>query len=124
MKHEIVKTNLILIPKREDANKVEHFRPVSVCNVVYKTISKILTARLKPFIGDCVFQSQAAFVPGRDIAENVITLREILHSFGQSNYKRAEFCLKVDLSKAFDRLDWDYLQSILPLYGIPIRMVN
>lgn len=51
-------------------------------------------------------------------------LREILHSFGQSNYKRAEFCLKVDLSKAFDRLDWDYLQSILPLYGIPIRMVN
>lgn len=124
MKPEIAKTNLILIPKKDEAVRVEYFRPVSVCNVVYKTITKILTACLKPFIGDCISPAQSAFVPGRDISENVILLREILHSFKQPNNKNQQFCLKIDLSKAFDRLDWDYLEDILPLYGVPQKLTR
>lgn len=124
MKAEIARTNLVLIPKLDHAIKVEHFRPISVCNVLYKTISKILTFCLKPFIGDCISPAQSAFVPGRDIAENVILLREVMHSFKMRGYKNQEFCLKADLSKAFDRMDWDYLTEHLPLYGLPPKLTK
>lgn len=112
-------SNLILIPKSEESISVTQFRPISVCNFLYKVVSKIIANRIKPYMDLCVSHSQGAFVPGRDIAQNVILLREVLHSFKQKNYGRKEFCLKVDLSKAFDRMDWGYIETILPLYGFP-----
>lgn len=118
----ISRTNLVLIPKGNDPCQVGDYRPISVCNVIYKVISKILTSRLKPYVAECISNSQSAFVPGREISENVILLREVLHSFNSINYTNADFCLKVDLSKAFDRMDWGFLESILPLYGIPHNM--
>ncbi|XP_078175152.1 uncharacterized protein LOC144568653 [Carex rostrata] len=122
MKPEIAKSNLILIPKVKDPCQVADYRPISVCNVLYKVISKILTSRLKPYIAGCISASQSAFVPGREISENVILLREVLHSFKSPSYSSSDFSLKVDLSKAFDRMDWDYLEAILKLYGLPPRM--
>lgn len=98
-------TKLVLIPKRDDPTRVEHYRPVSICNVIYKTISKIIACRLKPFMGECVAKAQTAFVPRRDISDNVIILWEVLHSFGLKSYKNREFCLKLDLSKAFNHMD-------------------
>lgn len=87
-------------------------------------ISKILATRLKPFIAGCISENQCAFVPGREISANVILLREILHSFKASSYKSWDFCLKLDLSKAFDRMNWSYIQSLLPLYGFPEKLCN
>lgn len=124
MPPNVARSNLVLIPKREDACKVQHFRPVSVCNMLYKTISKILAARMKPFMDSCVSTAQSTFVPGRDISANIILLREILHSFQMRGYKGRDFCLKADLSKAFDRMDWDYLQQIIPLYGFPPNLTR
>lgn len=108
MPSAIARSNMVLIPKKEEAVSVTEFRPISVCNVLYKLISKILTLRLKPYIGQCISRAQSAFLPGHEISENVILLREVLHSFGLSNYKNKEFCLKMDLSKAFDRMDWEF----------------
>lgn len=122
MQPDIAKSNLILIPKVKDPCQVGDYRPISVCNVLYKVISKILTSRLKPYIAGCISTSQSAFVPGREISESVILLREVLHSFKSSSYSNPDFCLKVDLSKAFDRMDWDYLEAILPLYGFPQKL--
>lgn len=119
MSSQVARSNLILIPKSEEPTEVSQFRPISVCNVVYKVISKVLSTRLKPYIGLCISHAQSAFVPGRDISDNVILLQEVLHSF-RSKYG---FCLKVDLSKAFDRMDWDYLQTIMSYYGFPSRMI-
>lgn len=116
------RSNLILIPKAEESISVTQFRPISVCNFLYKVVSKIIANRIKPYMDLCISNSQGAFVPGRDIAQNVILLREILHSFKQKNYARKEFCLKVDLSKAFDRMDWGYIEAILPLYGFPSKL--
>ena len=123
MPTHIARSNMVLIPKTEEATHVGQFCPISVCNIVYKIISKVLCLRLKPFIASCVLIEQSAFVPGREISDNIILLREVLHSFRQRNYTRSDFCLKVDLSKSFDRMDWDYLQHILYFYGIPNRMV-
>lgn len=118
------RSNLVLVPKSENANTVTQFRPISVCNIIYKIISKIISSRMKPFIASLISSSQCAFIPGREISENVILFKEILHSFKQRSYKNKEFCLKVDLSKAFDRMDWGYLNDILPLYGFPSRFVT
>lgn len=110
MKPKTALTNLVLILKIDEPKKLEHYRPVSVCNVVYKTISKLIALRLKPYIHSCIAESQSAFLLGRDISENVILLREVLHSFKMTSHKNEELCLKMDLSKAFDRMDWDYLE--------------
>lgn len=120
----VARSNLNLIPKTENASKVTEFRPISVCNVLYKVNSKLIAKRIRPFISSLISNCQSAFVPGRDISENVILLREVLHSFKSNDYKNSEFCLKVDLSKAFDRMNWDYLESLLPLYDFPTRLVS
>ncbi|XP_078154682.1 uncharacterized protein LOC144550407 [Carex rostrata] len=120
----VARSNLVLIPKTDEAVSVTQFRPISVCNTTYKLISKILTLRMKPFINSLISSSQCAFLPGREISENIILFREVLHSFKQRNYKNKEFCLKLDLSKAFDRMDWEYLRTLLPLYGFPSRFTS
>lgn len=70
-----------------------------------------MTLHLKPFIGSCISSAQSAFVPDHDISENVVLLREVLHSFKKQGYKNSEFCLKVDLSKVFDRMDWGIFKT-------------
>lgn len=121
MPRQVARSNLVLVPKCDNAAKLTDFRPISVCNVVYKLISKILAMRVRPYIAGCVSQDQCAFVPGRDISENVILLREVIHSFQSKCYRGEDFCLKLDLSKAFDRMSWSYLRDVLILYGWPAR---
>lgn len=87
MSSQVARSNLVLVPKIEKATEVTHFRPISVCNVIYKLISKIISIRIRPFIGGCI-------VPGREISDNVILLREVLHSFKLKSYSHDEFCLK------------------------------
>lgn len=118
----VSRSNLILILKTEEASRVEQYRPISVCNLVCKIISKLLALRIKPLLGKCISRAQGEFLQGRDIAQNVILLREVLHSFKQKAYDKKEFCMKVDLSKAFDRMDWEYIETLLPLYGFPSRI--
>lgn len=124
MHSDIARTNLVLVPKCENPTKITEFRPISVCNILYKVITKILAARIRPYIAGCVSPSQCAFVPGREISENVILLREVIHSFRMKAYKNEDFCLKLDLSKAFDRMSWSFLRELLPRYGWPLEFVN
>lgn len=124
MQPHIARSNLVLIPKTEEANRVGQFRPICVYNLVYKIISKILAKRMKPCIDPLISKSQSAFISRKEISNNIILFREILHSFKQKRYKRKEFCLKVDLSKAFDRMDWSYIISVLSLYSFPSRFTN
>ncbi|KAJ3699695.1 hypothetical protein LUZ61_003400 [Rhynchospora tenuis] len=119
MPSKLARSNVVLVPKKETPVLVTDYRPISVCNVGYKLISKLLSRRLKPIIPLLVSDTQAAFTLGRQIRDNIIVFREVIHSFSLSSYRKHSFCLKVDLSKAFDRLRWPYILAVMQTYGLP-----
>lgn len=71
-------TFLTLIPRREGVNKVEQFRPIALCNVIYKVVTKIIDVRLKPHLGSLIHPSQSAFIPSRTIVDNILLNQEIM----------------------------------------------
>ncbi|CAN6282264.1 unnamed protein product [Urochloa humidicola] len=121
---EINKTFIVLIPKKNSPVIPEDFRPISLCNVIYKVISKSLADRIKPFLPNKIHMSQSAFIPGRHISSNIITAQEITHSFGLSSWKEKGFLLKIDLAKAFDRIEWSFIAQAMLNMGISLNIVK
>lgn len=116
-------TILTLIPKKQNANRVTEFRPISCCNTVYKAISKLLADRLKQVLPSIISNTQSAFIPGRLLAENVLLATELIQGY---NWKRISkrSMLKVDLKKAFDSINWSFIVRILQALGFPDSFVN
>jgi hypothetical protein len=85
---------------------MNQFKPIGLCNTLFKTITKILVLRLKPFLNDLVHPLQASFVPGRKASDNVIMVQEIVHSMITSRSKVGNLAIKIDLEKAYDHLEW------------------
>ncbi|KAK9288102.1 hypothetical protein L1049_016549 [Liquidambar formosana] len=98
-------TNIALIPKTDSAYVVHHFRPISLCNVIYKLIAKILSNRLQPFLSKLISPVQAAFVPGRSITDNSIMVHEILHSMKKKSGKGGLMAIKIDMEHAYDKMN-------------------
>ena len=94
---------IVLIPKTSNPTTVNNFRPISLCNVVYKIISKLLVAKFRPLLHKIISPCQSAFIPGRWIAENQVVVHELLHSFKVRKVKSGFIALKLDLQKAYDR---------------------
>jgi hypothetical protein len=81
----------------------------------------------KPHLPDYIHPSQQAFIEGRQISDNIIVAQEIIHSFQLSNWKHKAFMLKIDLAKAFDRLEWRFIAAALArkgMHGHFIKLVH
>lgn len=116
---------MVLIPKVETTQSVRDLRPVSLCNVVYKIISKVLSNRLNEVLPDLVDRAQSAFVAGRAIQDNVLIAFEVIHAMKNKwNGRRGDMALKIDISKAYDRVDWNYLKRILLKLGFSDKWVG
>ena len=111
-------TVIVLIPKVKNPQAIKDFRPISLCNVIYKVISKCLVNRLRPHLDGMVSPTQSAFIPGRLISDNALIAFECMHSLSTLKDGRGEFCAyKLDLAKAYDRVDWNFLKCMLSALG-------
>jgi hypothetical protein len=117
-------THIALIPKKLIFHLPSDFRPISLCNVVYKIIAKSLANRLKRHLPDYIHPSQQAFIQGRRISNNIIVAQEIAHSFSLTSWKSLDFMLKIDLAKAFDRVEWHFIVSALARKGLHGHFIN
>ena len=98
--------SLPLFQKNLFPDNVNQFRPTSLCNVIYKVISKILVNRLKPLMDQLVTPYQNAFIKGRNISDNILITHEIFDILGKKKGRKYGYgALKIDMSKAYDRID-------------------
>jgi hypothetical protein len=108
---------IALVPKLSGSHTAHQFRPISLCNIVYKIISKLLANRLKVHMHKIISPFQSAFVPKRHIQDNTILAHELLHTFKSKRGKGGFMFLKMDMEKAFDRMEWPFILAILKQLG-------
>ncbi|KAM2092455.1 hypothetical protein TB2_030374 [Malus domestica] len=111
-------TNLVLIPKVACPKNMTQYRPIALCNVIYKILAKVLTNRLKRVMPKVISDNQSAFVAGKYIQDNILVVHEILHSLmHQTKEDRAGMALKLDMAKAYDRVEWGFLLIMMAKLG-------
>ncbi|KAL2897478.1 LINE-1 retrotransposable element ORF2 protein [Bienertia sinuspersici] len=116
-------TKLTLIPKVPNPQSVSEFRPIACCNTIYKVITKLICTRLKPLLPHIISSNQAGFIKGRQIFHNISIVQDLV---GVYNRKATPPCcmLKVDIRKAYDSVDWEFLQEMLAALNFPQQFIG
>lgn len=115
-------THIVLVRKTKSPKNVTEYRPISLCNVIYKLASKTLANRLKKILPSIISDSQSAFVNGRLINDNVLVAFETMHHINlRKSGAIGEMALKLDMSKAYDIVEWACLDKIMEKLGFHSR---
>lgn len=118
-------TNICLLPKVYPPSGMKEFRPIALCNVSYKIITKVLVNRLKKHLGGIISENQNAFIPGRMISDNIVVAHEIFHSLKARKRQDSSYmAVKTDITKAYDRLEWEFLAETMIHMGFAEKWVK
>jgi hypothetical protein len=115
-------TFIALIPKKQDVDTFKDFRPISLCNLIYKVISKTIANRLKGIMSGIISEEQFGFLNNRQIHDVMSIAQEGIHSMSIS--KNPRVVLKIDLAKSYDKVNWTYLRLLLLQMGMKVQSVN
>ncbi|KAK2635086.1 hypothetical protein Ddye_029878 [Dipteronia dyeriana] len=121
---DINETVIILIPKIQKPTNMGDYRPISLCNVLYKIIIKAMTNRLRCVLGEVISETQCAFIPGRMISDNTIVGYECVNMLKRRKRKIGYMALKLDMSKAYDRVEWGFIEKMIFKLGFPEKWRN
>jgi len=115
-------TLLSLILKTSKSDEPQGFRPIALCNVIYKIISTLMVKRLKPILPGIISPEQTGFVEGRQILDGLIVSQEVVHLL--KSQKMVGVIIKLDIFKAYDRLNWEYLRKVLEVFRFCSRWIE
>ena len=118
-------THIVLIPKVKNPTKVTQYRPISLSNVISRLASKVLANRLRSLLPDIISENQSAFMSSHLITDNVLVAFETMHYLNNKRRgQRGEMALKLDMNKAFDRVELGCLKDIMLRMGFSAKWVN
>lgn len=97
------------LSKKDNPKTIKDFQPISLCNVIYKAIMKILVNRMKIFLPTVISPNQNSFVPVQVSSDNIIVAQEVIHSKRNVKGRKGFMATKIDVEKAYDRICWDFV---------------
>ena len=101
------------------------FRPINLCNVAYKIISKVLGIRLKTILPQINTKNQSAFLHERLITDNVLVAFELMHYLDHKrDGKDSYMAVKLDMSKTYDRVEWGFIEKVMERLGFHEKWIN
>jgi len=106
---------LCLIPKVENPQRLDEFRPISLVGCMYKIISKALSLRLKKVISKVIDVRQSAFLEGMRLLDSVLVANEVIEEYKRKRKSCVFF--KVDYEKAYDSVSWEFIYYMLKRLG-------
>lgn len=110
---------IFLVPKTKDPLKMNDYRPISLIGCLYKIVSKLLASRLKQVVGATIGVSQSAYVAGRNILDEPLIVNEVCS--WAKKLKKQILLFKDDFNKAFDSINWNYINSTLDQMGFGMK---
>lgn len=111
-----------MIPKKNESTEPGDFRPIFLCNTIYKILSKCLANRLKTLLPIIISEEQTGFVADRSILDGIIIAQELVHT--TQTIKTPSMLIKTDIQKAYDKVDWTFLCKCLEAFGFSKQWTN
>ncbi|KAF7843911.1 uncharacterized protein G2W53_000816 [Senna tora] len=122
---ELNQTLITLIPKNQCPEQFKDFRPISLCNVIVKIISKVLVIRMQAIMERVIAPNQNGFVKGRAISDSILLASELMTFVHKARKVKTKWCaFKLDIQKAYDKLSWDFLQAVMIKMAFPTNVIQ
>lgn len=117
-------TFIALIPKLIGASRVDQFRPIALCNVTFKIVTKIIASRIRTVLSSIIAPTQSTFIPSRHITDNTIIDHELMFYMNSTKAKHGYMALKIDMAKAYDHVEWSLLKCLLLAHGFAPHLTD
>ncbi|KAK3188705.1 hypothetical protein Dsin_028266 [Dipteronia sinensis] len=117
-------TLVVLIPKKKVTEKMSDYRPISLCNVIYKIVAKTIANQFCHALEGVISDTQSAFIPGRLISDNILVSFECMHMIKRKKRKHGAMAIKRDMSKVCDRVEWIFIERMMRKLGFSDRWIS